>query len=229
MAATLPIANHFYRDHELGRDGVKLLANEYFVTREDMVVQTVLGSCVAACIRDAGAGIGGMNHFLLPDSGDPTLANSDAMRYGAFAMEMLINALLKGGARRNRLEAKVFGGGAVLRRMRTINVGEENARFVRKYLALEQIPIVAEDLLGEHPRKVAYLPATGQVLVRKLPLEQRETLEEVRAREAAMADALRTASREPVGRVEMFARPAARPRPQVELFATPRPPRAPTA
>jgi chemotaxis protein CheD len=115
-----------------------------------------------------------MNHFMLPDgSGDPSRPTSDAMRYGAYAMEVLINELIKRGARRGHMEAKVFGGGAVLKRMTTLNIGEDNAKFVRRYLALEKIPIVGEDLLGEHPRKVCYMPATGKVMVRKLALDVR--------------------------------------------------------
>jgi len=170
----LPQADHFYQDTDFGRPGVKLLMNEFFVTSEDMVLNTVLGSCVSACIRDPITGIGGMNHFMLPDgSGDPSRPTSDAMRYGAYAMEVLINELIKRGARRGNLEAKVFGGGAVLKRMTTLNIGEDNAKFVRRYLALERIPIIGEDLLGEHPRKVCYMPATGKVMVRKLALDVR--------------------------------------------------------
>jgi len=108
----LPVANHFYQDNDFGKPGVKLLMNEFFVTSDDMVLTTVLGSCVSACIRDPGTGIGGMNHFMLPDDGgDPNRDSSDAMRYGSYAMEVLINELIKSGARRSGLEAKVFGGG----------------------------------------------------------------------------------------------------------------------
>jgi Chemotaxis protein; stimulates methylation of MCP proteins len=134
-----------------------------------MLIVTVLGSCVAACIRDRVFGIGGMNHFMLPDgSGDPGNPSSASMRYGAYAMEMLINQLLKAGARRENLEAKVFGGGNVLRGFTAINVGERNADFVRRYLKAENIRIVAEDLNDVHPRKVYFFPQTGKVLVKKL-------------------------------------------------------------
>jgi len=213
----LPTANHFYQDTDFGRPGVKLLMNEFFVTSEDMVLNTVLGSCVSACIRDAGRGIGGMNHFMLPDgSGDPSRPTSDAMRYGAYAMEVLINELIKRGARRGSLEAKVFGGGAVLKRMTTLNIGEDNAKFVRRYLALEKIPIIAEDLLGEHPRKVCYMPATGKVMVRKLALDvrvidpttQQSSAIGIEQRERAMAEEManrraRHAQRS-TGTVELF-------------------------
>ena len=95
--------------------GMTHAPNEFYTTREDMVLVTVLGSCVAACIHDRTAGIGGMNHFMLPDDGEqPAQAASDSMRYGAYAMEVLINELIKMGGRRERFEAKVFGGAAVL-------------------------------------------------------------------------------------------------------------------
>ncbi|WP_347558317.1 chemoreceptor glutamine deamidase CheD [Robbsia sp. KACC 23696] len=174
--SALPQANHFYQDMDFGKPGVKLLMNEFFVTSDDMVLTTVLGSCVSACIRDPYSGLGGMNHFMLPDGGgDPSRALSDAMRYGSFLMEVLINELIKRGARRASLEAKVFGGAAVLKRMHTLNIGDDNSRFVRRYLALEGIRIVAEDLQGEHPRKVAYMPTSGRAMVRKLPLDVRVT------------------------------------------------------
>jgi chemotaxis protein CheD len=124
---------------------------------------------VAACIRDRVSGIGGMNHFMLPDGGgDAGNPASASMRYGAYAMEVLINQLLKAGARRDNLEAKVFGGGNVLRGFTVINVGERNAQFVRNFLQAEKIRVVAEDLNDVYPRKVYYFPATGRVLVKKL-------------------------------------------------------------
>jgi len=145
----LPVASNFYMDTTFHRKGVKLLPNEFFVTTEDLVLSTVLGSCVAACIHDRTAGIGGMNHFMLPDDSDATRAAADAIRYGGYAMEVLLNELLKGGARRERLEAKVFGGAAVLAGMTTLNIGDRNSEFVRRYLALEKVRVTAEDLQGK--------------------------------------------------------------------------------
>jgi len=98
------------------------------------------------------------------------------MRYGTFAMEVLINDLLKAGARRENLEAKVFGGGAVLRGFTAMNVGERNAEFVMNYLKTEQIRVVAEDLNDVHPRKVYFFPRTGKVLVKKLRTMNNETI-----------------------------------------------------
>jgi chemotaxis protein CheD len=206
MSASLPIAANRYFDTHFDRPGVKLLPNEFFTTNEDMVLVTVLGSCVAACIQDRTAGIGGMNHFMLPDDGaDVAQAGSDAMRYGAYAMEVLINELIKAGGRRERFEAKVFGGAAVLAGMTTMNIGDRNSAFVRRYLALENIRIVAEDLQGSHPRKVAFLPRTGQVMVKKLRLSQESSVAE---REQALA------RQTPEARAERLARA----RERVELF-----------
>jgi chemotaxis protein CheD len=209
----LPIANNLYYDNHFKRPGVKLLPNEFYTTSEDMVLVTVLGSCVAACIQDRTAGIGGMNHFMLPDDGAEVVqAASDAMRYGAYAMEVLINELIKAGGRRERLEAKVFGGAAVLAGMTTMNIGDRNSEFVRRYLALEKIRIVAEDLQGAHPRKVAFLPRTGQVMVKKLGLQQDPEVaerERVLARQTAEARAERLAKAR--ARVELFS--AGRPAP----------------
>jgi chemotaxis protein CheD len=134
-----------------------------------MVLVTVLGSCVAACIRDKTNGIGGMNHFMLPKSTHEKGGwVSASARYGAYAMEVMINQILKQGAKRENLEAKVFGGGAVLKNMHAMSVGDDNAKFALEYLRKERIPVIAEDLLGEFPRKVYFFPTTGKVLVKKL-------------------------------------------------------------
>jgi chemotaxis protein CheD len=121
--------------------------------------------------------VGGMNHFMLPDSGgDADSPISASARYGTYAMEVLINDLLKAGAKRENLEAKVFGGGAVLRGFSSLNVGERNADFVRKFLKVENIRVVAEDLNDIHPRKVYYFPRSGKVLVKKLKQLNNNTL-----------------------------------------------------
>ncbi|PRG17580.1 chemoreceptor glutamine deamidase CheD [Burkholderia multivorans] len=216
--SALPIATNRYFDNHFGLPGVKLLPNEFYTTADDMVLTTVLGSCVAACLHDPFAGIGGMNHFMLPDDGaDAGAPASESMRYGAYAMEVLINELIKAGARRDRFEAKVFGGAAVLAGMTTINIGDRNADFVRRYLALERIRITAEDLQGVHPRKVAFMPHTGRAMVKKLRLQ----VPGVTEREAALA---REAERLRAARahVELFrTKPPAAPqpaRPRIELF-----------
>lgn len=163
------LATNLYYDRSFDCDAAKILPGEYYFTAKPMLIVTVLGSCVAACIRDRTSGIGGMNHFMLPDgSSDGVGPASPSMRYGAYAMEVLINQLLKAGARRENLEAKVFGGGNVLRGFTAMNVGERNARFVLDFLQAEKIRVVAQDLNDIHPRKVYFFPATGKVLVKKL-------------------------------------------------------------
>jgi len=163
------LATNLYYDRSFDCEAAKILPGEYYYTHKPMVIVTVLGSCVSACVRDRVSGIGGMNHFMLPDGGgDADSPTSASMRYGAYAMEVLINQLLKAGARRENLEAKVFGGGNVLRGFTAINVGERNAQFVRDFLRAEKIRTVAEDLNDVHPRKVYFFPATGKVLVKKL-------------------------------------------------------------
>ncbi|MBL8478568.1 MAG: chemoreceptor glutamine deamidase CheD [Sterolibacteriaceae bacterium] len=169
------LAGNRYFDPTFGAEAVKVLPGEYFVTTTDMLLVTVLGSCVSACIRDKAKGIGGMNHFMLADSGEAG-PNSSSARYGTYAMEILINHLLKLGARRSNLEAKVFGGGRVMSALASANVGERNCSFVLEFLRTEGIPVSARDLLDIHPRKVYFFPATGRVLVKKLTRLHNDTL-----------------------------------------------------
>jgi chemotaxis protein CheD len=156
---------------------VKILPGEYYVTRSAEAITTVLGSCVSACIRDPVMHVGGMNHFMLPEDNSVRESGRNApvvlsTRYGSHAMESLINDLLKLGARRERLEIKVFGGGRVLTAM--TDIGARNIEFVLSYCNLERLPIDAQDVGGEQPRKVVYFPTEGKVRVRKLrPIENR--------------------------------------------------------
>ena len=171
------LASNRYFDRTFGLDAVKLLPGEYFVTREDIVLVTVLGSCVAACLRDPHTGIGGMNHFMLPDAGgDASNPLSASARYGTYAMELLINELTKLGAHRSRLEAKVFGGGNVLRGLDHAAVGERNSAFVLGFLTVENIRLRARDLMDEFPRKVYFFPSSGRVMVRKLRTLNNDTV-----------------------------------------------------
>jgi len=194
------LATNLYFDRNFGTDAAKLLPGEYYVTGRDMLLVTVLGSCVAACIRDSGNGIGGMNHFMLPDSnaGEASPLSTSA-RYGTYAMEILINHITKLGARRAYLEAKVFGGGNVLSGLTVANVGERNAQFVLKFLETEKIRIAARDLIDVYPRKVYYFPASGKVMVKKLRNIHNETIV---ARENDYSSRLRKSKVE--GAVELF-------------------------
>lgn len=186
-----------YYDSQFKAQAIKVLPGEYVVTGEDVMLVTLLGSCVSACMRDPLARVGGMNHFMLPES---ECGEGESARYGAYAMEILINELLKRGAVRSRLEAKVFGGGAVLASLSNSKVGERNAEFVLKYLAAEGIPVLAQDLGDTCPRRVHYFPASGRVMLRRLPAANRaevlqvETLYHNRLRQTPVS-----------GDVELFA------------------------
>lgn len=154
----------------------KILPGEYYVTLRGEMITTVLGSCVSACIRDRRLGVGGMNHFMLPHSEqvDDWSIISSAARYGSYAMEVLINDILKNGGRREYLEVKLFGGGQVL--THKTNVGQRNIAFVRDYIASEGLQLVSEDLGGEYPRKVIYFPHTGVARVKKLKTLKNDTV-----------------------------------------------------
>jgi chemotaxis protein CheD len=194
------LATNIYFDRNFETKAAKVLPGEYYVTDRDMLIVTVLGSCVAACIRDSQSGIGGMNHFMLPDSrADESSPLSSSARYGTYAMEILINHIAKLGARRANLEAKVFGGGNVLSGMTVANVGERNAEFVLRFLATEKIRVVARDLVDIYPRKVYFFPKSGRVVVKKLRNTHNNTIFE---REKDYGSRLRKA---PVsGEVELF-------------------------
>lgn len=182
------VATNFYFDRNFDSEAVKLLPGEYFVTNKDMMLVTVLGSCVAACIRDHRSGIGGMNHFMLPDArGDSNNPLNASARYGTYAMEILINQLLKLGAQRSNLEAKVFGGGNVIEGMTVTNIGQRNADFVLNFLKMERIKVVAQDLVDIFPRKVYFFPKSSRVMVKKLK-NIRNT--EISVRESAYKQAL---------------------------------------
>jgi len=166
---------YFDRDHNC--EAVKIMPGEYFATMRDMLLVTTLGSCVCACIRDKVSGIGGINHFMLPNSGsDIKNMTGQSARYGTYAMEVLINQLIKMGAKRSNFEAKLFGGASVLRGFTVNNIGDSNAEFALNYLKTEKIPIAAQDLLDIYPRKVYFFPSTGRVRVKKLRNIHNDTL-----------------------------------------------------
>lgn len=163
-----PREPNFYYDNRFKIDTVKILPGEYYATARPMLIVTVLGSCVAACIRDKINNVGGMNHFMLPSANDFNDSVSNPAIYGQYAMEVLVNQLLEMGAQRKNLEAKIFGGGNLLKSITKDRVGERNANFVRSYLQQERIPILAEDLLDDHARKIYFFPGHGRVKVKKL-------------------------------------------------------------
>ena len=189
--------SHF--DKGAGATAIWIFQGDFYVSsRPDLFLTAVLGSCIAVCVRDPIAGCGGMNHFLLPETetGDDHYP-SQALRYGSYSIERLINAILSRGGRRERLEVKVFGGANVMSGMS--DVGSRNVDFIEHYFANERLPIAAADLRGTWPRKLRYFPISGCAQVREL--RDRE------ADEALQAEVLlrsRASVTKPAGEIEIF-------------------------
>ena len=181
LPKALPEFSHINRYYDPKQEAyaAKILPGEFYVSQHGEMIVTVLGSCVAACIRDGQIGVGGMNHFMLPlnrsEEDARTLspqqirdAVSDSARYGNWAMEYLINCILKCGGQKQNLEVKLFGGGKVLEAIQTIDVGKDNIDFVKKYLETEGLNLVASDLGSDCPRKVLYFSDTGAVKIKRM-------------------------------------------------------------
>jgi chemotaxis protein CheD len=159
----------------------KILPGEFYVSKTPEIISTVLGSCISACVWDEVNGVGGMNHFLLPQKsvnssdvwGD---ANNYTARYGNWAMEYLVNEIIKQGGTRNNIKAKIFGGGKIINAM-TTDVGIGNVEFVLEYLKLDNIPIIASDTGGPWPRKVMFDPLTGRAQVKRLRSMHNDTVQ----------------------------------------------------
>jgi chemotaxis protein CheD len=181
----------------------KILPGQFYVTDQDEMIVTLLGSCIAACVRDTESKIGGMNHFMLPVTGcnkyqaDSEAIISDAMRYGNYAMEHLINTILNYGGKRKNLEVKIFGGGKVIESLGSI--GQRNVDFILNYIETEALALAAQDLGGIYPRLIRYFPSTGQVQLKKI---QSLHAEAVVSTETRYQQRLKTASIE--GSIELF-------------------------
>ncbi len=171
-------------DHRFPHEIAAILPGEYFVSAEPMIVYTVLGSCVSACIRDPVSGVGGMNHFMLPQ---PKNASTDSWgestRYGSYAMESLINDILKRGGVKSRLEVKLFGAGRIYEG--NIDVGAKNAEWVLAYVRAEGLTACKTDLGDVLPRKLYYFTESGRVLMKKIERVKNQTILE-REREYAL-------------------------------------------
>lgn len=169
-----------YWDRQREMYAAKILPGEYYVTTNHELITTVLGSCVSACIRDPAMGIGGMNHFMLPVNASESVSgcNSEATRYGNYAMEKLINDILKNGGRREALEVKLFGGGKVIAHMNHADVGNRNIKFALDYVETEGLKVTSQDLGDIYPRKIVYDPITGKVQVKKLRTQHNSTIAE---------------------------------------------------
>lgn len=194
-----PNAKNRYFDPYIKCWSTKILPGEFHVCNNGEMVVTTLGSCISACIRDTTLGIGGMNHFMLPESSDGNWAGASAStRYGNYAMEHLINEILKRGGKKNRLEAKIFGGGDMMGGS-SIQVGNNNIDFAHQYLGIENIQITADDTGGASSRKVYFQPKTGRVMVKKLGVLKNDT---INRREASYSEQLK---HEPIENdVELF-------------------------
>ena len=192
-----------YWDREREIIAAKILPGEYYVTQENELITTVLGSCVSACIRDKESGLGGMNHFMLPETNSGKLKKGSeaivgiATRYGNYAMEHLINTILSNGGKRKNLEVKVFGGGKIIAAL--TDVGMKNIDFVLSYIDQEGLKLLSQDLGDIYPRKVIYFPKTGKVGMKKIQDLHNDT---VAQRERQYFNSLKNA---PVGgEVELF-------------------------
>lgn len=182
-----------YYDPVLKAHVIQVFQGDFYVSAQPgEMLATVLGSCIAACIRDPVAKRGGMNHFLLPDKGgdaNPDLPFSASLRYGSYSMEQLINGILSMGGRRERLEVKVFGGANVLAGLR--GIGHQNADFAERYFKAEGFQVLAADLRGNLPRKVQYFPETGVARVKHIEdasaksVFQRESAKKITAVQSA--------------------------------------------
>lgn len=158
------LAHSRFHDHQFGCDVVKIMPGELFVATGHIVLATVLGSCVSACLWDPVTKVGGMNHFMLADGG----GRANSMRYGQFAMDTLLQHLLAAGALAHSIEAKVFGGARVMRGFTHSEVGSDNINFALDYLQAQNIPITASDLGDTCPRKLYFFPESGRVKLRRL-------------------------------------------------------------
>lgn len=199
MDASVPLK---YFDREFQVDAVKILPGQYHAARGSGAITTVLGSCVSTCLWDPAERIGGMNHFMLPgdnaSAGSPWAASA---RYGVYAMEVLINEMIRLGADRRRMVAKVFGGAQLLAGFNRLDVGAKNSEFVLEFLRVEGIRVLAQDLMDVCPRKVNFFIDSGKVQVKRLSVAPSETVQR-RDREYLSQLALRRG-----GDIEIFSPP----------------------
>ncbi|MCO7226115.1 chemoreceptor glutamine deamidase CheD [Pleionea sp. CnH1-48] len=186
-----------YYDPSNKKVAAKIKPGEWYVTNQEEMIVTVLGSCIAACIRDTVNGVGGMNHFMLPSSSQADSLVSASARYGNFAMEYLINNIITHGGERRYLEVKLFGGANVIKRMS--DVGEKNIKFITQYTTSEALKVISEDMGGNLPRKVVYDPLTGVVKVKRLRNMHNDTI--VRREDDYMNN---ISAQESTGSVELF-------------------------
>lgn len=188
------------RDNRFPHEIASILPGEFFVSADPMIVYTVLGSCISACIRDPIARVGGMNHFMLPEPKEGGYDSwGESTRYGSYAMESLINGILKRGGLKSRLEVKLFGAGKIYEG--NIDVGARNVDWVREYLRAEGLMPVKTDLGDVYPRKVYYFTESGRVLLKKIERLKNRTIAD---RETEYAEKMRSMTQQPAEDVTLF-------------------------
>ena len=171
---------YIHKLSQFEQEVVTIHPGEYFATQADTIISTVLGSCIAVSLHDPARSMGGLNHFMLPgELGREGLIRDPNAKYGMYAMELLVNELLKMGSRKNDLKAKVFGGGAVLRFSDggTTRIPQSNIDFAFEYLKEEGIPVLASDVGGREPRKIFMFPRSGKVLLKRIVPSQASLVE----------------------------------------------------
>lgn len=190
-----------YWDPRMGQPAAKILPGQCYVSKTGEMIVTVLGSCIAACIRDTTTGVGGMNHFMLPiqDCAKSANAITQELAYGNWAMEYLVNEILKLGGRKSKLEIKIFGGGKVLSNFSHIDIGGRNIDFILEYIQKEGFTIKAKDVGSDCPRKVLYFPDTGAVKLKRLMATANDTIDQ---REREYFDTI--VKKPDVGSIELF-------------------------
>jgi len=198
MKPCLPVFSHIkrYQDKTNNCVAAKLLPGEFYATRQGEMITTVLGSCVAACIFDPSTGFGGMNHFMLPGDSSSSQDDSSA-RYGLFAMESLINEILKCGCSKKNLQVKLFGGGAIIENMS--DIGKKNVHFAKTFLFSEGLELAGSDVGSIYPRKVNFFPSTGKAMVKRLRTMHNSTIQD---RERQYFNSLK--KKDTSGEVELF-------------------------
>jgi chemotaxis protein CheD len=171
-------AHQFNATHVLPRMVTVCTGGCEVSAENDVLLMTLLGSCIAVCVRDPVSGVGGMNHFLLPRSGDALDKHSESMRYGTYSMEQLLNRLYNKGAVKSRLELKVFGGANVIKQ--SAKIGERNVAFIREFIKAEGLHVAGADLGGDRGRRLIYHPLSGRVMLKRMANadEQRTVREE---------------------------------------------------
>ncbi|MDH5667613.1 MAG: hypothetical protein OEY86_06360 [Nitrospira sp.] len=185
------------RDSRFPHEIASILPGDFFVSGTPMVVYTVLGSCISACIRDPIARVGGMNHFMLPEPKETGHDSwGESTRYGSYAMESLINEILKRGGLKSRLEVKLFGAGKIYEG--NIDIGAKNAQWVQQFLKAEGLTADKVDLGDVFPRKIYYFTDSGRVLVKKIERVKNRTIEDREKQYAATMQARKQQSEEDV-------------------------------